>query len=124
MFDQLKKDIDKLSIKRPMNKKKGIRFATEKLCNVYNNINRECLSFVLGSDVNRACLIIKNVFFDSVVIPALARNIRYELFLDLNRIPHPKIVTDISSSCPILGMSYSSIVHRLFFTQLTIIVGL
>ena len=124
MFDQLKKDIGKLSIKRPMNKKKGIRFATEKLCNDYNNINRECLSFVLGSDVNRACLIIKNVFFDSVVIPALARKIRYELFLDLNRIPHPKIVTDITSSCLILGMSYSSIVHRLFMTQLTIIVGL
>ena len=69
-------------------------------------------------------LVIKNVFFDSVVIPALARKIRYELFLDLNRIPHPKIVTDISSSCPFLGMSCSSIVHRLFFTQLTIIVGL
>jgi hypothetical protein len=77
-----------------MNKKKGIRFATEKLCNDYNNINRECLSFVLGSDVNRACLILKNVFFDSMVIPALARKIRYELFLDLNRIPHPKIITD------------------------------
>ena len=54
VFDQLKKDIDKLSTKRPMNTKKGIRFETEKLRNDYNNINRECLSFVLGSDVNRA----------------------------------------------------------------------
>ena len=41
------------------------------------DINRECLSFVLGSDVNRSCLIIKNVFFETMVIPALARKIRY-----------------------------------------------
>ena len=77
LFEQLKNDIDKLSTKRPMNTKKGIRFEIEKLRNDFNNINRECLSFVLGSDVNRSCLIIKNVFFETMVIPALARKIRY-----------------------------------------------
>ena len=77
-----------------MNKKKGIKFETEKLRNDYNNITRECLSFVLGSDVDRASLLVKNMFFDSMVIPALAKKIRYELFVDVNRIPHPKIVTD------------------------------
>ena len=71
MFDQLKKNIDKFSTKQPVNKKKGIKFETEKLRKDYNNINKECLSFVLGSDVNRAFLIIKNVFFDSMVIPWL-----------------------------------------------------
>ena len=77
-----------------MNKKKGIKFETEKLRNDYNNTNRECLSFVLGFDVNRASLITKNVFYDSMVILALAKKIRYELFVDVNRIPHPKIITD------------------------------
>ena len=121
-FDQLKKNIDKLLAKRPMNKKKGIKFETEKLRNDYNYINRECLSFVLGSDVDRASLLIKNVFFDSMVIPALAKKIRYELFVDVTRIPHPKVVTDFIELPDLryVIFFYSSLS---IFTQLTIILG-
>ena len=123
VFDQLKKNIDKLSVKRPMNKKKGIKFETEKLRNDYNNTNRECLSFVLGFDVNRASLITKSVFYDSMVILALAKKIRYELFVDVNRIPHPKIVTDFIE-LPDLRYAIFFYSSSPIFTQLTIILDL